>query len=82
MIVHHRNDLQLHDPARSRYRVHGPAPYGLGIVELPEGIRVNRVLVTGSLATLSIDAAVRFCLFNVSTADEPLPSYGYELEPR
>jgi uncharacterized OB-fold protein len=60
----------------------GPVPYGLGIVELPEGIRISSVLVTESLENLSIGAAVRFCLLDVGTANEPLLSYAYKLERR
>lgn len=60
----------------------GPVPYGLGVVELPEGIRINSALVADPLEALSIGAPVRFCLLDVGNADEPLLSYGYKLESR
>jgi uncharacterized OB-fold protein len=59
----------------------GPVPYGLGVVELPDGIRVNSVLVADPLESLSVGARVRFRLLDVGTAQEPLLSYGYELDP-
>jgi uncharacterized OB-fold protein len=59
----------------------GPVPYGLGIVDLPDGIRVNSVLVAERLESLSVGARVRFCLLDVGTAEQPLLSYGYELDP-
>jgi uncharacterized OB-fold protein len=60
----------------------GPVPYGLGVVELPERIRIKTVLVAEPLEALSIGAPVSFCLLDVGNADEPLLSYGYKLEPR
>jgi len=59
----------------------GPVPYGLGVVELPDGIRVNSVLIADPLESLSIGARVRFRLLDVGTAQQPLLSFGYELDP-
>jgi uncharacterized protein len=59
----------------------GPVPYGLGVVELPDGIRVNSVLVADPLESLGVGARVRFCVLDVGTTQEPLLSYGYELDP-
>jgi uncharacterized OB-fold protein len=57
----------------------GPVPYGLGVVELPDGIRVNTMLVAEPLETLSIGAPVRIRLVQVGTEQNPLLSYGFAL---
>jgi uncharacterized OB-fold protein len=59
----------------------GQVPYGLGVVELPDGIRVASVLVADPLEALSVGAPVHFRLVDVGTTDEPLLSYAYELDP-
>jgi uncharacterized OB-fold protein len=57
----------------------GPVPYGLGVVELPDGIRVNSTLVAEPLEALRIGVPVRARLVDVGTAQAPLLSYAFEM---
>jgi uncharacterized OB-fold protein len=58
----------------------GPVPYGLGIVELPDGIRVTTTLVAEPLEELAIGAVVRTCLVHVGPPEQPVLSYGFALD--
>lgn len=57
----------------------GAVPYAVGIVDLPDGIRVASTLTADDLDALRIGADVRFRLLEVDTDDGPVLSYAYEL---
>lgn len=59
---------------------HGPVPYGLGLVELPDGIRVTSTLTARNLDGLAIGAEVAFHLVDVGPEAEPVLSYAYGME--
>jgi len=58
----------------------GEVPFGLGIVELPDGIRVASTLLAEPLDSLHIGATVRFRLLEIATEDGPMLSYAYAME--
>jgi hypothetical protein len=55
-------------------------PYAVGIVELPERIRVTATLIANPLTRLKIGAAVRFRPVRVRTDDDEQLSFAYSLE--
>lgn len=59
---------------------HGPVPYGLGLVELPDGIRVTSTLMAPDIDDLAVDAVVTFRLVDVGPDGDPLISYAYGME--
>lgn len=57
----------------------GPVPYGLGLVELSDGIRVTSTLTARDLDDLVIGADVSFRLVDVGPDDDTVLSYAYEV---
>lgn len=57
----------------------GEVPYAVGLVDLPEGIRVTTTLTAGDLGALQVGADVRFQLIEVETEEGPVQSWAYEL---
>lgn len=55
----------------------GTAPYALGIVELPEGLRVTATITADDLDALAIDDPVTFELIALGTPDVPVLSFAY-----
>lgn len=58
----------------------GEVPFGVGLVDLPDGIRVASTLIAEPIDRLHIGAAVRFRLLEVPTEDGPVLSYAYAME--
>jgi uncharacterized OB-fold protein len=58
----------------------GPVPYAVGVVELPDGIRVASTLLADSLNDLAIDAGVHFRVIEIPTAEGPVLSYAFAME--
>jgi uncharacterized OB-fold protein len=54
----------------------GPVPYGFGLVELPEAIRVATVLLAEDLDTLHIGCDVAACTFD-DGGEPPMQSYAF-----
>ncbi len=67
-VVHHRPPGYV-----------GPLPYAIGIVELPDGLRVASTLTADDLAQIRIDAPCRFELLELPDADPPLQSFAYRV---
>lgn len=55
----------------------GEVPYALGIVELPEGLRVAATLVADDLSALSIGDVVDFELLPLGHGDHAVLSYAF-----
>jgi uncharacterized OB-fold protein len=58
----------------------GEVPFGVGIVELPDGIRVASTLIAEPLEELRIGAPVTFRLLEVETEDGPALSFAYAIQ--
>lgn len=58
----------------------GPLPYGLGLVELPDGIRVTSMLAAPSVEDLAVGVEVHFRLVHVGSEGTPVLSYAYATE--
>jgi len=55
----------------------GEVPYAVGIVELPDGIRVEATIVAADLEALAVGDAVGFELLTVPGPNGPLVSFAY-----
>jgi hypothetical protein len=59
----------------------GETPYALGIVELPERLRVTTTLTADSLDDLAIGDSVRFELLTLTNPDgDPVSSFAFRKE--
>lgn len=61
----------------------GEVPFGVGVVELDDGIRVTSTLVADPLESLRVGATVAFRLLQVDTADGvggPVISWAYGVD--
>ncbi len=58
----------------------GEVPFGIGLVDLPDGIRVASTLLASPIEALSIGAPVHFELLEVNTEEGPVLSYAYVME--
>jgi uncharacterized OB-fold protein len=56
----------------------GPVPFGLGLVDFPDGIRVFGVILADDLEQLTIGASVRTATLNVGSTP-PRSTYRFEL---
>lgn len=59
----------------------GPVPYGLGLVDLPDGIRVTTMLLAPTVDDLEVGAPVDFAVVDLGD-DDPFLSYAYEMGSR
>lgn len=59
---------------------HGEVPFGVGVVELDDGIRVTSTLSAQPLESLRTGATVSFKLIEVATDDEPVTSWTYAVD--
>jgi uncharacterized OB-fold protein len=57
----------------------GEVPYALGVVELPEGLRVTSTLLADDLGRVEIDAPCRLELFELA-AEPPVETFGFRIE--
>jgi uncharacterized protein len=55
----------------------GEVPYGLGVVELPDGIRVTTMLTAADLGSLAIGDEVEFELIELGAEDERVVSFAF-----
>jgi uncharacterized OB-fold protein len=55
----------------------GETPYAIGVVELPEGLRVSATITAGDLEGLQIGDDVAFELITLVGGDEPVLSYAF-----
>lgn len=55
----------------------GETPYAIGIVELPDGLRVSATITAGDLDALQIGDDVAFELITLDGGDEPVVSYAF-----
>jgi len=55
----------------------GDVPYAVGVVELPDGIRVTATILADDLAALAVEDPVSFELLTVPGADGPQLSFAY-----
>ena len=55
----------------------GEVPYAVGVVELPDGIRVEATIVAADLEALAIGDPVGFELLSVPGPEGPLVSFAY-----
>jgi uncharacterized OB-fold protein len=55
----------------------GETPYAIGIVELPEGLRVSATITAPDLDALEIGDDVAFELITLTGGDEPVLSYAF-----
>jgi uncharacterized OB-fold protein len=59
----------------------GPIPYGFGVVELAEGLRVITRLTGTSATTLRPGIAMRLVITTLCTDDDQAPVLSYGFEP-
>jgi len=55
----------------------GEVPYAVGVVELPDGIRVTATILADDLEALAVEDPVSFELLTVPGADGPQVSFAY-----
>lgn len=55
----------------------GEAPYAIGLVDLPDGLRVTTTLTADDLGQLAIGDAVTFELLALGTGDDALVSFAF-----
>lgn len=67
-VVHHRPPGYV-----------GELPYAIGIVELPDGLRVASTLTADHLDGIAIGASCTFELLDLPDADPPLQSFAYRV---
>jgi uncharacterized OB-fold protein len=60
----------------------GETPYAIGIVELPEGLRVASTIVADDLEALAIDDEVHFELLTLGEGDDAVLSFAHRREAR
>ena len=58
----------------------GEVPFGIGLVDLPDGIRVSSTLLARPLDRLHIGAVVHVELLEVNAEGGPVLSYAYVME--
>lgn len=58
----------------------GQVPFGVGIVEIDDGIRITSTLSAEPLESLRVGATVALRLIEVATEDGPVTSWTYEVE--
>lgn len=56
----------------------GEVPYALGVVELPEGLRVGATLLADDLETIAIGAPAELELFEIA-GDPPILNFGFRV---
>src|SRR5262249_23693741 len=59
----------------------GPVPYGFGIVELPEGVRIVTRLTEAALDRLQEGMSMRLVIEPLHTDDEGVPVLSYAFAP-
>ena len=59
----------------------GPIPYGFGIVELPDGLRVVTRLTESEVDRLQPDQAMHLVLDTLTTTDDGTPIISYAFAP-
>lgn len=59
----------------------GPVPYGFGVVELPEGLRVMSRIADGSPATLAVGTPMALVLEELTVDGAPRSMYAFTPEP-
>jgi uncharacterized OB-fold protein len=59
----------------------GPVPYGFGVVELPEGIRVITRLTVADPGALEVDQPMHLVIEPLHTDDDGRPVVGYAFAP-
>jgi uncharacterized OB-fold protein len=59
----------------------GTVPYGLGVVELPEGLRIVTRLTEADPANLSLGLTMRLTLTQVPTDDGDAVVYAFDAQP-
>lgn len=58
----------------------GEVPFGVGVVELDDGIRVTSTLSAEPLESLQVGATVSFKLIEIAAEDGPVTSWTYEVD--
>jgi scaffold protein (connect acetoacetyl-CoA thiolase and HMG-CoA synthase) len=58
----------------------GEVPFGVGIVELDDGIRITSTLSAEPLESLRVGATAAFRILEVATDDGPVTSWTYEVD--
>ena len=57
----------------------GETPYAYGVVELPEGLRVNATLLADDPESIAVGDSCRFELFELGRGEARVTSFGYRV---